>query len=207
MKYEKQIRVKYFLDRCFGIISFFILSPVILLIALAIKIDDSDAVFFRQVRPGLNGRLFKIWKFRTMIPDADRFLDEKSRVKSGNRITRVGKFLRYLSLDELAQVINIMKGEMSFVGPRPGLREHLQRYSEEQKQRLKMKPGITGLAQTNGRNTLKWSKRIEYDIEYIKNYSIWLDIKILFKTIKVGVLREGIVLDRNPEQVDDLLGR
>ena len=112
--------------------------------------------------------------------------------------------LRYLSLDELPQLINIIRGEMSFVGPRPGLLEHFHRYTQEQKKRVLMKPGVTGLAQIHGRNTLKWSKRIEYDLNYIENYSLWLDIKILLKTIKTTLCREGVVLDRNPEQVDDL---
>lgn len=140
-----------------------------------------------------------------MIPNADALLDEHQKVGSGiNRVTKVGEFLRKLSLDELPQVFNILTGEMSFIGPRPALYESMERYTAKQKERFLMKPGITGLTQVNGRNLLKWSRRIEYDNQYIENYSLWLDIKILFKTIKVVLLREGIVMDRNPDQVDDL---
>lgn len=138
-----------------------------------------------------------------MVPNADSLLNADRRVEM-NRVTKVGKLLRLLSADELPQIINILIGEMSFIGPRPALWEHMSRYTEEQKKRFLMKPGITGLAQVNGRNLLKWSKRIEYDLQYIEHYSLWLDLKILFRTVKVVLLREGIVLDRNPEQVDDL---
>jgi lipopolysaccharide/colanic/teichoic acid biosynthesis glycosyltransferase len=116
----------------------------------------------------------------------------------------VGPLLRNLSLDELPQLINILKGEMSIIGPRPTLPEHLDRYTDEQKRRLDMRPGVTGLAQVNGRNMLKWSARIEYDVQYIDTFSLWNDFKILLKTAKVVVLRQGIAKDRNPEQVDDL---
>lgn len=203
-KNSYQIKIKYFLDRILSPLAFLVILPFFVIIALAIKLEDGCPIFFKQKRPGLKGLLFIIWKFRTMVPNADSLLDRNGCVKNVNRLTRVGKILRFLSLDEIPQIINIMKGEMSFIGPRPALYEHLERYTEGQKKRFSMKPGITGLAQIYGRNTLEWSKRIEYDIRYIENYSIWLDIKILFKTIKVVILREGIVLDRNPEQVDDL---
>lgn len=202
--YSYQIRVKYIVDRIMSVL----FSPIFLLIfipiALAIKLEDGSHVFFKQKRPGLNGAPFMIWKYRTMVPDADHLLDEEGGVGSVNRITRVGKILKYLSLDELPQLINIIKGEMSFIGPRPALYDHMERYTGEQKKRLLMKPGITGLAQINGRNLLKWSKRIEYDLQYIENYSLWLDLKIMIKTVKVVLFREGIVLDRNPDQVYDL---
>jgi len=184
------------------VIAIFLL-PLFFLVALAIKIEDQGPVFFRQKRPGLYGRPFFIWKFRSMVPNADALLNGNQRVEV-NRVTKIGKILRYLSVDELPQVINILVGEMSFVGPRPALWEHMDRYTEEQKKRFLMKPGVTGLAQVNGRNLLKWSRRIEYDLEYIENYSLLLDLRILIKTIKVVFFREGIVLDRNPDQVDDL---
>lgn len=198
-----QIKVKYLADRVVSLVLLVFLIPVFLIIALGIKLDDGGPVFFKQRRPGLDARPFTIWKFRTMVPDADRFLDTQGRV-SINRVTRVGRILRLLSLDELPQLINIAKGEMSFVGPRPGLLEHVPRYTKQQRKRFVMKPGITGLAQVNGRNTLSWSQRINYDLQYIENYSLWLDLKVLFRTVKVVLLREGIVIDRNPEQVDDL---
>jgi lipopolysaccharide/colanic/teichoic acid biosynthesis glycosyltransferase len=139
-----------------------------------------------------------------MIPDADTLLDAQGRVGGINRITRVGHWLRLTRLDELPQLINILKGEMSFVGPRPVLPSHLNRYTEFQKQRFRMKPGVTGLAQINGRNQLKWSERIRLDVEYINTYSLALDVRILIRTTGVVFRREGISLDRNPEQVDDL---
>jgi lipopolysaccharide/colanic/teichoic acid biosynthesis glycosyltransferase len=116
----------------------------------------------------------------------------------------VGRFLRYTSLDELVQLVNIYRGEMSVVGPRPVLPHHFNRYTDDQKRRFEIRPGITGLAQVNGRNLLPWTRRLEYDLEYIQNYSFSLDLKILFQTFRVVLLREGMVLDRNPNQVDDL---
>lgn len=204
MHHRNQIAIKHVFDRVFALFLIIILSPVWLVIMLAIKLDDDGPVFFIQDRLGKDGAIFRIYKFRTMIVNADQFLDKQGRVTGKNRITRVGKFLRALSLDELPQVINILKGEMSIIGPRPVLPAHYQRYTNYQKERLLMKPGVTGLAQVNGRNTLKWSQRIKYDIWYIEHYSLWLDMKILLKTIKVVLLREGIVMDRNPHEVDDL---
>jgi lipopolysaccharide/colanic/teichoic acid biosynthesis glycosyltransferase len=180
------------------------LSPFLGAVALAIRLEDGGPVFFRQARVGLDEGCFRIWKFRTMVPDADRLLDEHGGVGNADRITRVGRLLRLFSLDELPQLINIARGEMSLVGPRPAIPESAARYTAEQKRRFRARPGITGLAQVRGRNTLKWSKRIEYDNEYIDDYSIWLDLWILLRTVKVVLLREGIVLDRNPEAVDDL---
>jgi len=199
-----QISIKYCLDRVLGALLFLVFAIFFLPISIAIKIEDGGPVFFRQKRPGLYGKPFYIWKFRTMIPDADALLEGQRVNPNINRVTKTGKVLRYMSLDELPQIINIVSGEMSLIGPRPPLWEHVSRYTEEQKKRFLMKPGMTGLAQVNGRNLLKWSKRIEYDLQYIENYSLWLDLKILFKTIKVVLFREGIVLDRNPDQVDDL---
>lgn len=195
--------MKYFLDRVLALLLLILLSPLLLLISFVIRIEGGP-VFFKQRRPGLGGELFSIWKFRTMVVNADALLDNKGHLMQRNRITKIGRVLRYLSLDELPQLINILKGEMSFIGPRPALPEHLERYSDEQKLRFGVKPGITGLAQIHGRNTLKWSKRIEYDLAYIHDYSLSLDLKILLRTIKIILSREGIVLDRNPDQVDDL---
>lgn len=199
-----QRQIKYLLDRFVAALLLLAATPLFALIALAIKLDDGGPIFFTQTRSGLNGKHFTIWKFRTMIVNADQRLRQDGSVGDQNRITRVGRFLRYLSLDEIAQLINILKGEMSFIGPRPVLLSHVQRFTEEQKQRLQMKPGVTGLAQIHGRNTLKWSRRIAYDIEYINRYSLWLDLTIILRTGRVVLLGEGIVLDRNPEQVDDL---
>jgi len=201
-----QIRVKGVLDRVVAVPMLILGTPLFALAALLIKLDDGGPVIFRQDRLGLNGKIFKIWKFRTMVPDADSLLDSRGRVQGGNRVTRVGRVFRKFSLDELPQLLNIVRGELCFVGPRAALPQQLPRYTQRQKGRLRMKPGITGLAQVKGRNTLKWSQRIEYDLWYIENYSWWLDFKILLRTVKVVLLGEGVVLDRNPEQVDDLGG-
>ena len=200
---KHQQHIKYCLDRIVALALLILLSPFFLIIMFTICLEDRGDIFFRQQRLGRDGHLFRIWKFRSMVKDADKLLETDGSV-AVNRITRVGRLLRALSLDELPQLINILKGEMSFIGPRPALPEHLSRYTEVQKGRLAVKPGVTGLAQIQGRNTLPWSKRIFYDLEYIDKYSLWLDFKIFLKTIKVVLYREGISLDRNPQQVDDL---
>jgi lipopolysaccharide/colanic/teichoic acid biosynthesis glycosyltransferase len=198
-----QLLIKYGMDRILAAILIVLAAPFMLLVAVAIKFDDHGSVFFRQDRLGQAATRFRIWKFRTMVTDADRFLDESGGV-SRNRITRVGRLLRLTSLDELPQLFNIVVGEMSFIGPRPVLPEHLDRYTEEQKGRFLVKPGVTGLAQIKGRNTLKWSERISFDLEYIKNFSLWQDVKILLTTVGVVLTGRGIVMDRNAGEVDDL---
>jgi lipopolysaccharide/colanic/teichoic acid biosynthesis glycosyltransferase len=195
--------VKDVLDRVGAIVLLVLLSPVFAVIALLIKLHDLGPVFFRHRRPGLDAQPFEVWKFRTMIVDADGFLDETGAA-TRNRVTPIGRRLRALSLDELPQLINIAKGDMSFIGPRPAILEHLPRYTDEQMQRFRMKPGITGLAQVNGRNRLKWSERIRYDNEYIDSFSLVLDARILARTVGVVSGREGIASDRNPDEVDDL---
>lgn len=198
-----QLVAKHALDKIASLGLVEACSPLLLSIAAAIKLEDGGPVFFRQERIGKDGRPFQIYKFRTMVVNADELLEKDGTVKV-DRITKVGKLLRFTSLDELPQLFNILGGEMSIVGPRPVLRGHLDRYTEEQRRRLEVRPGITGLAQVNGRNTLPWSRRIEYDVEYVDRFSLVLDLEILFRTIKVVLLREGVALDRNPEQVDDL---
>lgn len=201
---KSQVKIKHALDRAGALLLVTLLSPVLLLIGAIVKLEDRGPAFFRQDRLGRNGKIFRVWKFRTMVPNADRLLDERGRVGKVNRVTRVGRVLRKLSLDELPQLINILLGEMSFVGPRPAVPSHLQRYTETQMGRLRMKPGVTGWAQVNGRNTLKWSKRIEHDLWYIEHYSLWLDVKLILMTFRVVMTGRGVVLDRNPEEVDDL---
>lgn len=198
------IRLKYALDRLFALGLLVFMLPLWALIAIAVKLEDGGPVFFCQDRLGLGGRRFRIWKFRSMVPHADRLLNRQGGLGDRDRITRTGRILRRFSLDELPQVINILKGDMSVVGPRPTLPEHWDRYTLRQRERFAMRPGVTGLAQVRGRNTLPWSKRIEGDLEYIDSYSPWLDVTILLRTVKVVLLQEGFVMDRNPEQVDDL---
>ena len=163
-----------------------------------IKLDSKGPVFFKQERVGKDGELFTIYKFRTMVENAEN-KGAGYRVKNKDpRITKIGNFLRKASLDELPQLINVLKGNMSLVGPRPTLAFQVKDYNEYQKQRLKVKPGITGLAQVNGRASLDWEERIEYDIRYIENRSFILDLKIIFKTFIVLFRNDNIYADKNP---------
>ena len=147
-----------------------------------IKLDSKGPVFFKQERVGKNGELFTIYKFRTMVENAEN-MGTGYRVKHEDpRITKTGNFLRKTSLDELPQLINIVKGEMSIVGPRPTLKYQAEEYNDYQWQRLKVKPGVTGLAQINGRQSLTWKEKIDYDVQYVNNRSFLLDLKIIFKT-------------------------
>ncbi len=169
-------------------------SPVILITALLLKITQGS-VIFTQNRPGLDEKIFKIYKFKTMSDERD----EKGELLSDElRLKAFGKIVRSLSLDELLQLFNVLKGDMSFVGPRPLLVEYLPLYNKEQKLRHKVRPGITGWAQVNGRNTISWQKKFELDVYYVKNISFLLDLKIMFLTaLKVlkrsGVSKEGHV--------------
>lgn len=178
--------IKRILDFILSLIALIILLPVFLIIGLAIKLDSKGPIFFKQERLGKDGEVFLIYKFRTMIDNAEKVGSGIYTSKTDPRITKVGAFLRRTSLDELPQLINVLKGEMSIVGPRPPVPYHPHRYEnypERQKQRFTVLPGITGYAQVNGRNNLTWDERIEYDIEYVENYSLLLDLKIIFKTI------------------------
>lgn len=162
-----------------------ILSPLFCLVALLIKLDSEGPIFFTQMRGGRGGIHFKIFKFRTMYADSEtKGLGYKTHSKD-SRITRVGRVLRKTSIDELPQLINVIKGEMSLIGPRPALTIQTDRYTDYQKQRLSMRPGMTGYAQVHGRNLISWDEKIEMDVFYVKNFSLWLDIRILLKTIKV----------------------
>jgi len=164
-------------------------APLFALVALLVKVGSPGPVFFRQVRPGLHGRPFIIYKFRTMRVAYDfqgRPLPDKER------LTRLGKFLRSTSLDELPELWNVLKGEMSLVGPRPLLVEYLDRYTPKQARRHEVKPGITGWAQVNGRNAITWEKKFELDVWYVDNWSLWLDLKILWLTLVKVFKREGI---------------
>jgi len=179
-----EIKIKYLMDRIFAAILLILLSPLMLLIYIGVRVTSKGPGIFTQVRVGMGNKDFKIYKFRTMRTGSESgsFTLEG---KDDDRITTFGKFLRKLSLDELPQLINILKGDMSFIGPRPTLRYQVDKYNNTQMRRLEMKPGLTGWAQVNGRNSIPWFKRIEHDVWYIDNYSLLLDIKILIKTIGV----------------------
>lgn len=187
--------IKHILDKIFGVILLILLFPILIIIAVAIRIDSDGPIIFKQKRLGKDGNVFEIYKFRTMYVDAPDLRNEDgSTFNSDNdpRVTKVGNILRKTSLDELAQIFNILKGEMSFIGPRPDLPDHYDLYTEFDKKKLLVRPGVTGYAQANGRNNIEWKKRIEMDIFYIENYSLLLDIKILFKTVFSVLKSEGV---------------
>lgn len=180
------LKVKRFLDIVLSFLGIVILSPVFLFTAAAIKLDSPGEIIFKQQRIGLNGKVFNIYKFRSMCVGAEKTGTGQYSFKGDPRVTKVGKVIRALSIDELPQFFNILKGEMSIIGPRPTLTYHpwkFEDYTNEQKKRFLVRPGVTGLAQINGRKDISWDKRIEYDIEYIENMSFFNDFKIFFKTI------------------------
>lgn len=164
-------------------------APLLLLLALLIRKKLGSPVLFSQPRPGLKGKSFRMVKFRSMTDERD---DAGELLSDAERLTRFGKILRATSLDELPELWNVLKGEMSIVGPRPLMMEYLPFYSTEQARRHDMLPGVTGLAQISGRNALTWEKKFELDVWYIDNYSFWLDIKILLATVKKVLIPEGV---------------
>ena len=176
-------------------IGIIILFPVMLVIAAAIKLDSKGPVIYKQDRLGKNGRIFKIYKFRTMIENAEKVGSGLFTFENDPRITRIGKFLRKTSLDELPQLFNVLKGDMSFVGPRPPVPFYPKKWEEYtvyEKKRFSVRPGITGWAQVNGRNEIDWSERIKLDVWYVDNWSLILDLKIILKSIKVVLKKEGV---------------
>ena len=174
--------IKRFLDILLSIILIILLLPLFIIISIIIKLIDKDEIFYTQVRTGIKGKEFKIYKFRTM---------------SNKKVTKVGSVLRNTSLDELPQLINILKGDMSFIGPRPWIVDYYKLFNKKQKNRVLVRPGVIGLAQVNGRNSINIFKKIEYDLEYVNNYSFILDLKILLKSIKVIFDKEDIDMDKN----------
>lgn len=183
-KYFKRI-----LDFILAIVLFIITLPILLVVGILVRINLGSPVIFKQKRPGKNEKEFTLYKFRTMTDKRD---DKGELLPDDERLTKFGLFLRSTSLDELPELINIIKGDMSFVGPRPLLTEYLDLYNEKQKHRHDVRPGLTGLAQVNGRNLLEWEKRFGYDIEYVNNVSFKEDVKIVFKTISLVLNRKGI---------------
>ncbi len=169
-----------------------VIWPVLLVLALLVRIKHGAPVFFRQQRPGLHGTPFFMYKFRTMTNERD---GDGNLLPDDQRLTSFGRFLRSTSLDELPEFINVLKGEMSLVGPRPLLMEYLPLYSKEQFRRHEVKPGITGWAQVNGRNAISWEDKFKFDVWYVDNQSFWLDIKILWMTFIKVLKRDGISQD------------
>lgn len=169
-----------------------VLSPVLVGVAYLVRKNLGSPVLFTQVRPGLNGKPFKMVKFRTMRDAVDA---QGNALPDDQRLTPFGQFLRSASLDELPELWNVLKGDMSLVGPRPLLMEYLPLYSPEQARRHEAKPGVTGWAQINGRNAISWEDKFKLDVWYVDNQSLWLDIRILFMTVKKVVVRDGISAD------------
>jgi sugar transferase EpsL len=181
--------IKSVVDRTVALVALLLLSPVLVIVAIAIYLQIGAPIVFCQLRPGKQERLFAFYKFRTMTSACDA---EGRLLPDADRMTPIGEFLRRTSLDELPQLWNVVRGDMSIVGPRPLLVQYLNRYSPEQAQRHGVKPGITGLAQVRGRNSLSWEKRFENDVWYIQNWSLWLDCQILMETVLKVIRKEGI---------------
>ncbi|MCR4442984.1 MAG: sugar transferase [Peptococcaceae bacterium] len=181
--------MKRLFDLTLGVILFIILLPLMLAVAAAVRIRLGSPVLFRQLRPGLHGRPFYLYKFRTMTEERD---EKGELLPDGCRLTSFGKALRRWSLDELPQLVNVIKGDLSLVGPRPLLMEYLPLYTPEQARRHEVRPGITGWAQVNGRNDISWEEKFALDVWYVDNRSFWLDMKILWLTVLKTLKREGI---------------
>ena len=196
------LKLKYSFDIFFGILGFIITIPIIIITSLLVKIKLGSPIFFIQKRPGLKEKSFYLIKFRTMHNKKDKF---GNLLNDEDRLTSFGRWLRETSIDELPTLINIIKGEMSFVGPRPLLIEYLNFYSEKERKRHDVKPGLTGLAQINGRNKISWKKKFEYDILYVNNISLILDLKIFLLTIIKVIKKEGIN-SKNNKNVEPFKG-
>jgi lipopolysaccharide/colanic/teichoic acid biosynthesis glycosyltransferase len=181
--------IKPNLDFLAALVGLILLSPIFFLVILLLAIANEGKPFFFQRRPGKNGQLFSIIKFKTMTDNKDK---KGNLLPDAERLTAVGSFVRKTSLDEIPQLLNVLKGDMSLVGPRPLLPEYLPLYTLEQKRRHEVKPGITGWAQVNGRNALSWSDKFKRDVEYVEQQSFVLDCKILFLTLKKVLVSEGI---------------
>ncbi|MFN3698979.1 MAG: sugar transferase, partial [Dictyoglomus sp.] len=193
--------LKEIIDILLGTLGLIVFSPLFLIISILIKLDSKGPVFYKHLRVGRHGRPFYLWKFRTMYKDADKILDrypelkrefeKEFKLKNDPRITKIGRFLRKFSLDEIPQIFNILKGEMSIVGPRPVTFKELEKYGSYADEILRVKPGLTGLWQVSGRSDVDYSQRVKFDLYYIQNWSVLLDIKIILKTIPSVLFGKG----------------
>ncbi|WP_244783329.1 sugar transferase [Acinetobacter sp. F-1] len=187
--FTKEKLSKRIVDIVIAIIALLVLFPVFIIMSYKVRKNLGSPIFFYQERPGKNGKLFKMIKFRSMRNAVDK---DGNLLPDKFRITSFGQKIRSTSLDEMPQLINVLKGDMSIVGPRPQMKEFLEHYTAEQMRRHEVKPGMTGLAQVSGRNNLSWEEKFELDVQYIEQYNIWFDFKIMFKTAKVMLSQEGI---------------
>jgi len=181
--------IKRILDLILSLIGFIIISPIFVVVTVILFFANNGKPFFFQQRPGKNEKIFKVIKFKTMNDKRDK---NGNLLPDAERMTKIGNFVRSTSLDEIPQLLNVIKGDMSLIGPRPLLIEYLPLYNETQKRRHEVRTGITGWAQVNGRNAISWQQKFEYDVWYVDNLSFWLDVKIIFLTIKKVFVREGI---------------
>ena len=187
--------MKRLIDIVIASIALILLSPVFLYVAVKVRNNLGSPIFFYQERPGKDAKIFRMMKFRSMLHAVD---SQGNLLPDEQRITIFGHKLRSTSLDEMPQLINVIKGDMSIVGPRPQMKDFLEHYTPEQMRRHEVKPGMTGLAQVSGRNNLSWEEKFDLDVKYVETQSIWLDVKIMFKTVKVMFTKEGI---NAPDQV------
>lgn len=185
--------IKRILDLTLSLMALIVLMPLMIIIGILVRINLGSPIIFKQKRPGKNEKIFTLYKFRTMTDKRDI---DGNLLQDEYRLTKFGKFLRSTSLDELPELINIIKGDMAIVGPRPLLVEYLPYYTEEEKHRHDVRPGLTGLAQVNGRNEISWEEKLKYDTEYIKEISFYSDLKIIFKTIKKTIKRKDIKMGK-----------
>lgn len=186
--------IKRFLDFIIALIGLILILPLFVLVIVGLFFANHGKPFFFQLRPGKNGQQFKIIKFKTMNDKKD---ENGNLLSDDYRLTKIGAFVRKTSLDEIPQLLNVLKGDMSLIGPRPLLPEYLPLYNESQRRRHEVKPGITGWAQVNGRNAISWEQKFEYDVWYVENVSFLLDLKILYQTIKKVFKREGITAENS----------
>lgn len=186
--------IKRIIDFSIALVAFFFFFPIFIIVFIGLYIANHGKPFFFQLRPGKKGQLFKIIKFKTMNDNMD---DDGNLLPDSFRLTKIGAFVRKTSLDEFPQLLNVLKGEMSLIGPRPLLPEYLSLYNETQKRRHEVKPGITGWAQVNGRNAISWQQKFEYDVWYVNHVSFLLDCKIVYLTINKVFKREGITSENS----------
>lgn len=187
---KTQLGIKRIFDFTVSLVLSIVLSPVFLIIAVLIKISSKGPVFFKQQRPGLKAEIFEVYKFRTMKPGSEQMIAGKEVLSDDDRVTTIGKYLRRFKIDELPQIFNVLKGEMSLVGPRPQRIDYLENYTKEEMKRFEMLPGLTGLAQVSGNIYLSVRERTQKDVEYVENFSLTQDLRIIFRTVGVVLLGE-----------------
>ncbi|MBU1093006.1 MAG: sugar transferase [Firmicutes bacterium] len=198
--YEKFLKRPF--DFILSLLALVVFSPVFIMLAILVRVMIGSPIIFKQQRPGLNEKIFNLYKFRTMTNQKD---SDGQLLPDENRLTKFGKFLRSTSLDELPGLINIIKGDLSIVGPRPLLIKYLPLYNESQRKRHNVRPGLTGFAQVNGRNTITWEEKFNFDIKYVENISLLGDLSIIFKTVHKVLVREGVA-SKTSSTMEEFLG-